>query len=327
MSLYTENFRDRVLLAPIRNGADKLMIISGYATHTMASWHITEIASQNLSPIEITLVVGMCVFDGISTAVHEGFKDIMSRNDTGNQSNLLCQYVYKGVPVHSKLYLWEKGGCPYCAYMGSANYTQSAFSQMRRELLHECDPNEAFTYYETIEPYTIYCNHAEVEDDIKIVPTHPILVAEESPLNSVRGSGVESVTLSLLARDGNTGRRSGLNWGQRSGREPNQAYIPLPIDMVRKNFFPILGNSSGRDNPHFSVLTDDGKQLILRVEQQNNKAITTPMNNSLLGEYFRNRIDVGNGDYVTLQHLLNYGRTDVTFYKLDEEQFFMDFSI
>lgn len=326
MPLYSDNFRDRVLLAPIRDGADNLKIVSGYATHTMASWHITEIASQALRPIDITLVVGMCVFDGLSTAVHEGFKNIISRNNTGGQSNLLCQYVYKGTPIHSKLYLWEKDGRPFCAYMGSANYTQSAFSKMRRELLQECDPDKALAYYESIEPDTVFCNHAEVEEDINIIPTHPILTAEETPLVSVRGSGINHVTLSLLARGGDTGARSGLNWGQRDGREPNQAYIPLPSEIVRTGFFPIAGNSSGKDNPHFSVLTDDGKQLILRVEQQNNKAITTPMNNSLLGEYFRSRIGIGNGDYVTLQHLQEYGRTDVTFYKLDDEQFFMDFS-
>jgi len=320
MSLHTENFRDLVLLEPIRQGADKLKIISAYATHTMASWHITEIASRTLPPIEITLVVGMCGFDGISTAVHEGFKELVGRNRAANQSCLQCQYVYRGSPVHSTLYLWERADRPFCAYMGSANYTQSAFSDTRRELLMECNPDEAYAYYETIESDTIYCNHAEVEDDVKIVPTHPILAAEETPLISVRGSGVESVTLSLLARDGNTGRRSGLNWGQRDKREPNQAYIPLPVNIARSEFFPLK-------KKQFSVLTDDGKQLILRVEQQNDKAITTPLNNSLLGEYFRGRLGIGNGEYVTLQNLLDYGRTDVVFYKLDEEQFFMDFSV
>jgi len=320
MTLYTTDLRNHTLITPIRQGADKIIIVSGYATHTMASWHIAEIAFQKLPPIEITLVVGMCVFDGISTAVHEGFKGLIRRNNTSGQSNLLCQYVYKGSPIHSKLYLWIKNGLPFCAYTGSANYTQSAFSNARRELLHECDPNEAFAYYEYIEPDTVYCTHAEIEDDIKILPTHPILAAEESPLISVRGAGIESVTLSLLARDGNTGKRSGLNWGQRDKREPNQAYIPLPANTARSGFFPLA-------KKHFSVLTDDGKQLILRIEQQNDKAITTPLNNSLLGEYFRNRLNICNGEYVTLQHLNDYGRADVTFYKLDEEQFFMDFSI
>jgi hypothetical protein len=325
--LYHTDFRDRLLLEPVHNGADSLKIISGYATHTMASWHITELLSRTQPAIDITLIVGMCPFDGISKNVHEGFKALIARNNTSGQSNLGCQYVIEGAPVHSNIYIWERNGSPFSAYVGSATYTQSAFSHLRRELLHECDPDDALSYYDTIEPSTMFCNHAEIEDYVKVTQRHSVLMAEESPLPSLRGSGVQHITLSLLARGGNTGTRSGLNWGQRDGREPNQAYIPLPSDVARSGFFPLAGNSSGKDNPHFSVLTDDGKQLILRVEQQNNKAITTPMNNSLLGEYFRNRVGMGNGEYVTLQHLNNYGRTDVTFYKLDDEQFFMDFSI
>ena len=243
------------------------------------------------------------------------------------QSNLTCQYVVEGAPVHSKIYLWERGGNPFRAFMGSANYTQTAFSAARKELLIECNPDSAFEYFNLVEPNTIYCSHAEIEEKIRILPTHPILEAEEAPIISVRGSGIQSLTLSLLARGGETGAKSGLNWGQRDGREPNQAYIPLPAEAARSGFFPLEGNLSGQHNPHFSVLTDDGINLILRVEQQNNKAITTPLNNSLIGEYFRRRVGVANGAYVTRQELENYGRTAVTFYKLDDEQYFMDFSV
>lgn len=317
--LYTKDFRNRILIDPIRNGADTLKIISGYATHTMASWHITEIAAQFQHPIDITLVVGMCAYDGISTSVHEGFKNIVARNNTPKQSNLTCKYVFEGAPVHTKLYLWEKSEKPFRSFMGSANYTQSAFSSVRRELLTECDPFEALAYYESIEPNTVYCNHAEVEDYVKLTHSHMVLDAEESPLVSLQGAGVKNVKLSLITRTGNVGEKSGLNWGQREGREHNQTYIHLPVAIARSGFFPL-------DKKHFSVMTDDSKHLILRVEQQNNKAITTPLNNSLLGEYFRGRIGVANGNFVTKQDLLNYGRTDVTFYKIDDEQFFMDFS-
>jgi hypothetical protein len=323
--LYHTDFRDRILTEPVRQGADSLKIISGYATDTMASWHITEILTQAQPSINISLIVGMCAFYGISKGAHEGFKSLIARNNTG-QSNLTCQYVVEGAPVHSKLYLWEIVGSPFSAYMGSANYTQSAFSRVRRELLQECDPPDALAYYDSEEAHSMFCNHAEIEEYVKLVPTHPILKAEESPLISLRGSGVEYVTLSLLSRTGAVGDRSGLNWGQRPKRNPNQAYIPLPVKVMRSGFFP-LDPDDPRNNPHFSVLTDDGKQLILRVEQQNNKAITTPANNSLLGEYFRNRLSVSNGEYITNAHLSNYGRTDVTFYKFDDEQFFMDFSV
>ena len=80
------------------------------------------------------------------------------------------------------------------------------------------------------------------------------------------------------------------------------------------------------EKQHFLVVTDDHHTLQLRVEQQNDKAITTPASNALLGEYFRNRLGLGNGEYIEKRHLLAYGRMDVMFYKIDEEQYYMDFS-
>ncbi len=314
------DLRNKILLEPLQDGANHLKIVSGYATHTMASWHLTEIASRYDAPVDIILVVGMCGYDGLSISVHEGFKSLVDNNYFDDDVHFSCQYVYESTLVHSKLYLWEKGGMPIKAYIGSANYTQTAFSNLRREIMTECDPNEALIYFDNIEANSIYCNHQEVEDFITLLPSHPILSAEESPLITLRGNGITNVTLSLLSRNGDVGLRSGLNWGQRAGREPNQAYIPLPSTIARSGFFP-LGKK------HFSVLTDDNKQLILRVEQANNKAITTPLNNSLLGEYFRNRLGMPNGSFISKNDLDNYGRTDVTFYKLDEEQFFMDFSV
>ena len=77
---------------------------------------------------------------------------------------------------------------------------------------------------------------------------------------------------------------------------------------------------------HFTAITDDRHQLILRIEQQNDKAITTPARNSDLGEYFRNRLGLANGAPVTRADLDRYGRTDVVFLKLDDETYYMDFS-
>ena len=63
------------------------------------------------------------------------------------------------------------------------------------------------------------------------------------------------------------------------------------------------------------------------MEQQGDKAITTPASNAQLGEYFRKRLGLANGAYVTAKDLKAYGRQDVSFYKIDDEQYFMDFSV
>lgn len=311
---------NRILIEPISRGADSLLILSGYATPTMASWHLKQMKELKTKPINVNLIVGMTNYDGMTIEAHEGFKQLVDAAKGAGFSNFQCQYIFQGAPIHSKIYIWMKDQRPFDAYTGSANYTQAGFSTNRREYIVECDADEAFNYYNMAERDSIYCNHAEIEDNIIFMPTHPILDSESEYTRVLKGEGIKPVTLSLLAKNGETGTKSGLNWGQRDGREPNQAYIGLPIEVARSGFFPL-------QKQHFSVVTDDSKQLILRVEQQNDKAITTPMNNSLLGEYFRNRIGVPNGAYIWRADLERYGRTTVDFYKLDEEHYYMDFSL
>jgi hypothetical protein len=61
--------------------------------------------------------------------------------------------------------------------------------------------------------------------------------------------------------------------------------------------------------------------------QDGGKGLHTTLNNSLLGTYFRYRLGVKEGEFVTKEHLLKYGRTDVTFYKIDNENYLLDFSV
>lgn len=313
-----ESLIQQVLLEPIRQGADKLIIISGYVSHNMASWHIKKISEEFLPPIKISLIAGMCPIDGINIELHEGLKQLVNFSDE-HYSSFECKYVYQGTPVHAKLYLWMKGDNPFIAFAGSANYTQNGFGKLQREYITECDPSEAYTFYQKIEADSIICNHSEIEEYIKLYKSKKMMQIEQD----FKHTSLEKVTLSLLTSRGDVGYGSGINWGiRRNGtkREPNQAYIRIPIQIARSGFFPL-------DKAHFSAITDDHKQLILRIEQENDKALTTPLNNSLLGEYFRNRIGVANGAFVTKADLERYGRTDVTFYKIDDEQFFMDFSV
>jgi HKD family nuclease len=310
-----------VFWEPLSAGADKLLIISGYATPNMTSWLFKNMEKKTNVPIDVSLIVGMVPYDGLSISVHEGFKELMSSKTLPAEINsFTCSYVCENAPVHSKVYVWMKDEEPIKAFTGSANFTQSAFSCERREVMTDCDPYEALAYFNKVEADTIYCNHGEVEDQIVLHSTHPILDEENNLLGSISGQDIPCVTLSLLSRSGDVGRKSGLNWGQRSKRNKNEAYIPLPKRIAKTGFFPL-------EEQHFTVLTDDRHQLILRVQQQGDKAITTPLSNAQLGEYFRNRLGMPNGSYISRTDLENYGRTDVTFYKLDEEQYYMDFSV
>jgi hypothetical protein len=61
--------------------------------------------------------------------------------------------------------------------------------------------------------------------------------------------------------------------------------------------------------------------------QAGGKAIHTYKDNSILGKYIRKRIGIPLGKYVTLSDLKKYGRSDVTIYKIDDENYYMDFSV
>lgn len=320
--MITADISKPVLFEPLRRDVNELYIVSGYAAPTMLSWYIKNLYHKTRSPLKISLMIGMVPFDGISVGVHEGFVQLIRDEKPQEIAKLECSYIYDLPAVHSNLFIWAKDGVPKTAFTGSANFVQNSFvGHHRQEIIINCDPEAAMNYYQSLIDRSIYAHHAEIEEYVQIHPTHPVLDRENALIEGIGAAQehYETVKLSLLSRTGEPGTRSGLNWGQRSRRNPNEAYIPLPANIARSGFFPL-------ERRHFTAITDDRHQLILRVEQQNNKAITTPARNSDLGEYFRNRLGLANGDFVTRADLERYGRTDVVFIKLDEETYYMDFS-
>lgn len=314
-----KHITDTILFKPALAGADHLCILAGYATPTMVSWYIKNLHDVVDHPIQISLIVGMVPYDGLSIATHEGFIDLHGHSFPGSVSSFSCSYLYEDPPIHANYYIWLRDGTPQTAFCGSADFVQRAFITNREEIMVPYDVPTAWEKFCLAEERSIYCNHAEIEEYVRIYPTHPLLDGDEQHPDLLTGAGVESVTLSLLTKHGTVGTKSGLNWGQRKRRNRNEAYIPLPASIARSGFFPL-------EKQHFNVLTDDGHNLLLRVEQQNDKAITTPMSNAQLGEYFRGRLGVANGAFITKSNLEAYGRTDVTFYRIDDEQYYMDFS-
>lgn len=313
------NFYENILLAPICKDRciNRLIIVSGYATAAMSFHHLNHLRNIDLHP-SVELICGMTVNEGISLSNHRGFTHLLE-NDF--QDRFRCSYVYRGVPIHAKLYIWCNDNNPLIAYVGSANYSQTAMVlERQREIMIQCNPGQAMDFYNGVIDDTIFCDHNDISEHVVIYrdTQRDIVLGDE--VQDFDYEGLENVTTQLLAPNGS--QRSGLNWGQRPeyNREPNQAYIRLTADVYRTNFFPPRGT-------HFTVLTDDGKVLVCSRDQDNAKAIHTPHNNSLIGEYFRNRLNLQNGVPVLPEHLNNYGRNDVTFYKIDDETYYMDFSV
>lgn len=325
--MITTDLFNEVLIKPVTLGANKLCIISGYATSAMAFRHLKTLSSLGRSA-KVELMVGMPPFDGISLTNHKGFQSLVTTTFNGN---FQCSYIHRPPGVHSKVYVWLKDDEPFKAFAGSANYTQKAFSNNQREFLVPCDPDDAYTYYDSLTPESIYCDHNDAELLVQIYndkALQQIRASQESPEEAEvmeTAGGMEVVgslprrCISFLDNYGQLPQISGLNWGQREGREPNQAYIRLPSTVYHSDFFPPRGVD-------FTVHTDDNKTMVCTRRQSEGKAIHTSENNSIVGIYFRRRLGVTLGDAVQLSDLESYGRTDVCFYKIDDETYFMDFS-
>ena len=324
-----DNLFEIVLLEPARQSGDELYIVAGYATATMVSRHFRELKDLN-KEVKIELIVGMAAQDGIPQKDHIGFNNLVE-----SQAGLFtCRYLAYSPPVHSKAYSWYSNGRPKVAYVGSANYTQQAFRVARREVMTEDDPQSVKTYFDLILQDTINCTDPQIDTRITIIREPRRLIGlgtnngdmsdEEEPGSPHEDplAELQHTNVNLLDNRGRLPQRSGLNWGQRPeyGREPNQAYIRLPMTVAKTDFFPPLKEV-------FTILTDDGKSMICVRAQDGAKAIHSTQSNSILGIYLRYRLGVPEGGRITKQHLEAYGRTDLDFYKIDEETYYMDFSV
>ncbi len=223
------------LIQPYKDGADKLQIVSGYATSAMAFHHIEDIKRLG-NNFNISLIVGMCPSDGLSLSNHRGFQSIMNSDYSQNFS---CSYLFEKPPVHSKLYIWYKHDRFYKSFIGSANYTQNAFSLRQREILAEIGNKNVIDYFSLLEKESIYCDNIETEELISIYNDknyyrkhkHEEQPKDKKLKNLPHSNDIEDVTVSLLGRDGDVQKKGGLNWGQRPGRDPNQAYIQLSPEV------------------------------------------------------------------------------------------------
>ena len=327
--MLTDDLFDRVLIEPARQKADTLYIVSGYASATMLSKQFTQFnRERRIGDVRIELVVGMTVSDGIHEKDHAGFRQFME-----DYNNLFeCHYVVHGAPVHTKTYAWYRNERPVTAFTGSANYTQAAFGNYRREALVAHDPTDARDYYDLIRQDAVSCLDPLIAQRISF-HSRPRFVVDDGDDGNIDGDVVvignlpkESVDFlnsqgELRVRRRGERQRSWLNWGQRpeDNREPNQAYLGIPARIAESDFFPERGE-------HFTVNTDDGKILIFSRAQDNAKSLHTPSNNSWMGIYFRRRLGVPEGEYVSLEAFQKYGRSTVDFYKIDEQNYYMDFS-
>ncbi len=308
-------FEQALILPATKNGCDDLKIVSGFATASMAARHLDFLTKGGRTGISLNIVVGMGAVQGLARAQHMAFKSLCSK-----WKNFNAMYIAAAPPIHSKVYVWSREGMPVKAFLGSANYTHAGFGKSTWEVLEETDPRAAKKYYDKAQVRAVDCTAARIEEMIVFVEGEPMI--RSSGETEAPHPGTPYVDLPLYdVRRNMMQRRAGLNWGQRpeEGRDPNQAYIPIPKAEREKGILPRRGE-------YFTILTDDGQSFLSRVAQDDGKAVHSTENNSAFGQYFRNRMGLKSGQPVVMDDLLRYGRKSVRIYKIDDETYYMDFS-
>lgn len=339
------------LMRPIFSGSapDTLCIVSGYATHAMASRHLLA-ATAKKKRLAVDLVYGMAGTDGIRKSDHLGFISLERHDEFQYNGAFACSYVKKPKSVHAKVYVWCKGDVPVQAFMGSANYSESGFNSANRtETLTECDPMSALKFFQQTKDLAVPCASVDREKDFppklrgyelpgRGNPSLMIETDENSPYK-----GCLKIVIPLVNDKGHLGDGSGLNWGVKSDgtprlsdknnpnsyRNPDEAYIRVPKRIAMTGFFPAYNEQAKHkeEQTRFTVITDDGETFsCVRTSGGFGKEIETPQDNSELGRYFRKRLGLPSGAYIDVKTLKNYGRLDVTFYKTQDESYVMDFS-
>lgn len=321
--MIVDNLYNPTLIDPVISGtANKLYIVSGYASATFARRHLVELKRAN-DKFVINLIIGMPSAKNDHMAflmLHKEFKDFFKG-----------YYLQSQPPVHCKAYSWFNDDKPFAGYAGSANYSQYGFfSDQQLNQLSKDNPLEIKQLYDFLLKRSIY-----IPDHKLVLPeSHRMPRVESVPPGEIEWEIPEvRVTISFLDKKGNLPESSGLNWGQRLSkrtnprtgeihwdvREPNQAYLSLKSDSRKVGFLPEQAYT-------FSLITDDKQSFDCVVAQQGRKAIHSTNDNSEIGRYIRNRIGVPLGNKVTVEDLERYGRTDYTIEKIDDETFLLDFS-
>lgn len=329
--MFIEGLQDIIFKRHETNSADELLIITGY----IGPYPFKELEKL---PINCTVIYGMYGSDSIGEKLHKTLNKIQS---SSNNTKL----YYSKTGIHAKCYLWTKEGVVIDALVGSANFSRNGLATPNREVLVEADPTvfpQLNQYFEDIISNSITC-----DSHLVVIKTKPKQISQSGGLTECRLSFLSKIGGALIVP-----RASGINWGVNSkkvGGTSNTSIGDAEIRITKEaitefpNLFPpklatpSKRSATGkltRQNDEVELIWDDGFVMKGLLEQNNKmdgllypKAICSSERKSHLGLYLRDRLGVSDTEIITMKHLTDYGRTDVTVSLLAEGVYEMDFSV
>lgn len=314
---------------------DELIIISGYVGPT-------PIRKLKTLPMKSTVIYGMYGSDGIQQSLHNAL--VRENEEIAN-----IDILYSTIPIHAKCYIWKSNGNVVHALVGSANFSKNGLTTPFKEVLAETtvdtfDPLDE--YLKQVLQHAIKCNEAKPKKN----KTKQLAVKGASEYNA----DICSMPL-YIVKDGvkKVPSNSGVNWGlsKLNGAHVNinDAYIRIGTDLIEHypHLFPQkqecpsegtkIGRVGHRHNDNIEIIWDDGTAMVGLLEGSSPKIVngqrrlypkqisTTPKK-SELGKYLRKRLGKSEGEEISFEDLIRYGRTTIDVSLQGEGIYYFDFS-
>ena len=90
---YPDGIAEKILFDPIKEGADKLCILTAEATPSMASWLLKSYEELGVSDVTVKLIIGNTLNRGMDKGAHESFKELHGTRYSDKWGNFSCSYL------------------------------------------------------------------------------------------------------------------------------------------------------------------------------------------------------------------------------------------
>lgn len=107
---YLDGTVEKVLFAPIEDGADRLCILVSEATPSMISWLLKSYEESGISGVTVELVIGDTLNNGMDKNLHESFQELHGTRYSDKWGNFSCSYLIQPPVLGTENYcIWMKG--------------------------------------------------------------------------------------------------------------------------------------------------------------------------------------------------------------------------
>ena len=334
--LYYKNLYDIIFHRHELLRCDELIVISGYVGPAPVH-RIKDI------PLKTTVVYGMYASDGIHKSLHSSL--LKEENELPN-----LKILYSTMPVHTKAYMWLYKGEVIHSLVGSANFSLNGLTTPYKETLAETTADT----FQTLGEYRDFVFK-------KCIPCIDASVSQTSSQKKKQNIWTEynrnicDLPLYII----NQGEKiippaSGINWGMAkltgSHVNINDAYIPIsaenadhypqlfPAKQTAPTNMDSVFRKDHRHNDTVEVIWDDGTEMNVLLEGSRGrndgygnkiwypKQIASSPTKAELGKYIRRRIGIPEGQAITYDDLIEYGRDTISISLQGEGIYYFDFA-